>query len=173
LCRPEAGSGEDITMGLVVSRETFRRLRDELDDSARIVFTNGCFDLLHIGHISLLNFAKSLGDALVVGLNSDASVTTLKGPERPLVGQAERAALLAALPAVDFVIIFDELDPCETVEAVRPHFHVKGGDYSKENMKETEVVERLGGEVVIGPLLHGKSTSRLIDLVRTRGEDEQ
>ncbi len=153
-------------MGLIVDREAFGALRDTLDESARIVFTNGCFDLLHLGHISLLNFARSLGDALVIGLNSDASVAALKGPGRPLVPEEERAAVLAALPAVSFVIIFDESDPVETIKAVRPHVHVKGGDYRKEDMVETAVVEAQGGEVVLYPLVSGSSTSRLIEIVR-------
>ena len=158
-------------MGLIVSREAFGALRDTLDESARIVFTNGCFDLLHLGHLSLLNFARSLGDAVVIGINSDASVAALKGPGRPLVPQDERARLLAALPAVSFVIIFDELDPVETIKVVRPHIHVKGGDYRKEDMVETAVVEAQGGEVVLCPLVSGSSTSRLIETLRARTPD--
>jgi len=159
-------------MGLIVGRETFGALRDSLDDATRIVFTNGCFDLLHLGHISLLNFSRSLGDALVVGINSDASVRKLKGAGRPVIPEDERARIIAALPAVDFVIIFDELDPVKTIEAVRPHIHVKGGDYQKEDMKETAVVEALGGEVVIGPYLSGNSTSRLLEVIRARDDEE-
>ena len=153
-------------MGLTVDRDVFREFRDGLSNGSRIVFTNGCFDLLHIGHVSLLSFARSLGDALVVGINSDGSVRALKGPERPVVPQGERARLLAALPSVDFVLIFDELNPIETIKAVRPHIHVKGGDYAKDDMAETAIVEALGGEVVIGPYVTGSSTSQLIDVVR-------
>jgi D-glycero-beta-D-manno-heptose 1-phosphate adenylyltransferase len=158
-------------MGLIVDREAFGALRDTLDESARIVFTNGCFDLLHLGHISLLNFARSLGDALVIGINSDASVAKLKGSGRPVVPQDERAAVLAAMPAVSFAIVFDELDPVETIKVVRPHVHVKGGDYRKEDMVETAVVEAQGGEVVLYPLVSGSSTSRLIEILRGRGDE--
>jgi rfaE bifunctional protein nucleotidyltransferase chain/domain len=159
-------------MGLIVTREAFRGLRDSLDETSRIAFTNGCFDLLHVGHMSLLNFARSLGDALVVGINSDESVRQLKGEGRPLLAASQRARMMASLPAVSFVIIFSEPDPVETIRAVRPHFHVKGGDYSKEDMVETETVERLGGEVIITPYLSGSSTTQLIDLVRSRISDQ-
>ena len=159
-------------MGLIVTREAFRGLRDSLGETSRIAFTNGCFDLLHVGHMSLLNFARSLGDALVVGINSDESVRQLKGEGRPLLAAPQRARMMASLPAVSFVIVFPELDPVETIKAVRPHFHVKGGDYSKEDMVETETVERLGGEVIITPYLSGSSTTQLIDLVRSRISDQ-
>ena len=152
-------------MGLIVTREAFAALRDSLPDKTRIVFTNGCFDLLHVGHILLMNYARSLGDALVVGLNSDSSVRQLKGPRRPLVPQEERAAVMAALPSVDFVIIFDETLPIETVRAVRPAIHVKGGDYDAEQMPETPVVRALGGEVVIVPLVEGHSTTNLLERI--------
>lgn len=155
-------------MGLVVDREAFRALRDTLSDSARLVFTNGCYDLLHLGHLSLLNRARSLGDALVVGLNSDASVRGLKGPQRPLVPQEERAAVLAALACVDFVIIFDESTPIETIKAVRPKIQVKGGDYDPEKMPETPVVRELGGEVVIVPLLEGHSTTSMLHRIESK-----
>jgi rfaE bifunctional protein nucleotidyltransferase chain/domain len=149
-------------MGLVVTREAFAALRDTLDDSVRVVFTNGCFDLLHVGHINLLNFARSLGDTLVVGLNSDASVKRYKGPDRPVVRQAERAEILAALAPVDFVIIFDEDDPRETIKAVRPRYHVKGADYAGARLMEADVVEAHGGEVVFAPWIDNRSTTRLI-----------
>jgi len=155
-------------MGLVVDREAFRALRDTLPDSARLVFTNGCYDLLHLGHLSLLNRARSLGDALVVGLNSDSSVRGLKGPQRPLVPQEERAAVLAALACVDFVIIFDESTPIETIKAVRPKIQVKGGDYDPEKMPETPVVRELGGEVVIVPLLEGHSTTSMLHRIESK-----
>jgi rfaE bifunctional protein nucleotidyltransferase chain/domain len=157
-------------MGLIVPREAFAALRDSLPDQTRLVFTNGCFDLLHVGHLRLLSHARSLGDALVVGLNSDASVRQLKGPRRPLVPQEERAAVLAALPTVDFVIIFDETLPNETVRAVRPAIHVKGGDYDVEQMPETPVVRALGGEVVIVPLVEGHSTTNLLERIGRHAE---
>lgn len=149
-------------MGLIVPREVFRTLRDSLDGS-RVVFTNGCFDLVHAGHLSLLNQARALGDALVVGLNSDASVRELKGPGRPVVSQDMRARLLAATLSVDFVIIYDELRADVTIEAVRPHIYVKGGDYTKDQIPEVPLVESLGGAVVTGLHVPGFSTTSMIE----------
>jgi len=155
-------------MGLIVEREAFRHLRDSLDETARLVFTNGCFDLLHVGHIAVLNFARSLGDVLVVGLNSDASARRLKGPARPLIPQDERARTLAALAAVTFVIIFEEDDPIETLRAVRPQVHVKGGDYRLDQIPERRAVEEMGAEVVIGPYIEGQSTTTVAESLRPR-----
>jgi D-beta-D-heptose 7-phosphate kinase/D-beta-D-heptose 1-phosphate adenosyltransferase len=132
----------------------------------RIVFTNGCYDLLHAGHLSLLHSAARLGDVLVLAINSDASVRRLKGPERPLVPQAERAALLAALACVDAVTVFDEDTPLATIEAVRPHILVKGADYKAEQVIGREVVEAHGGHVALVPLLPQKSTSALVDRIK-------
>jgi D-beta-D-heptose 7-phosphate kinase / D-beta-D-heptose 1-phosphate adenosyltransferase len=132
----------------------------------RIVFTNGCYDLLHAGHLSLLHGAARLGDVLVLAINSDASVRRLKGAERPLVPQAERAALLAALACVDAVTVFDEDTPLEVIEAVRPHVLVKGADYTAEQVVGREVVEAHGGRVALVPLLPQKSTSALVDRIK-------
>ncbi len=132
----------------------------------RIVFTNGCFDLLHSGHLSLLESASRLGDVLVLAINSDASVRRLKGPERPLVAQAERAALLAALSFVDAVTIFDEDTPLEAIEAVRPHVLVKGADYRPDQIVGRELVESYGGRVAVVPLVPDKSTSALVERIR-------
>jgi D-beta-D-heptose 7-phosphate kinase/D-beta-D-heptose 1-phosphate adenosyltransferase len=132
----------------------------------RIVFTNGCYDLLHAGHLSLLHGAARLGDVLVLAINSDASVRRLKGPERPLVPQAERAALLAALACVDAVTVFDEDTPLETIEAVRPHVLVKGADYRPEQVVGREIVEAGGGRVALVPLLPQKSTSALVERIK-------
>ena len=132
----------------------------------RIIFTNGCFDLLHSGHLALLEHAARLGDVLVLAINSDASVRRLKGPERPLVPQAERAALLAALSFVDAVAIFDEDTPLATLEAVRPHVLVKGGDYRPDQIVGRELVEGYGGRVEIVPLVPDKSTSALVERIR-------
>lgn len=151
-----------MEMGLLVDREAFRQFRDSLPTEANIVFTNGCFDLLHVGHVSLINYARSLGDALVVGLNSDASVRLLKGPDRPLIPERERAEILCALPPVTFVIIFEEADAIETIRAVRPKIQVKGGDYTVDQIPEKSVVESLGGRVVLAPLVEGRSTTQLI-----------
>jgi len=132
----------------------------------RIVFTNGCFDLLHSGHLALLQSAARLGDVLVLAINSDASVRRLKGTDRPLVPQAERAALLAALTFVDAVTVFDEDTPLETLESVRPHVLVKGGDYRPDQVVGRELVEASGGRVELVPLVPDKSTSALVERIR-------
>ena len=135
-------------------------------EGKRIVFSNGCFDLLHAGHLALLSHAAKLGDVLVLAINSDDSVRRLKGPERPLVPQAERAALLAALSFVDAVTIFDEDTPLEVLQTVRPHVLVKGGDYQPAEVIGRELVEAAGGRVVIVPLTPEKSTSSLVARIR-------
>jgi D-beta-D-heptose 7-phosphate kinase/D-beta-D-heptose 1-phosphate adenosyltransferase len=132
----------------------------------RIVFTNGCYDLLHAGHLSLLHSAARLGDVLVLAINSDASVKRLKGPERPLVTETERAALLAALACVDAVTIFDEDTPLEALKSVKPHVLVKGADYRVEQVVGKEFVESYGGKVALVPLLPAKSTSALVERIR-------
>lgn len=129
----------------------------------KIVFTNGCFDILHAGHIALLERAKSLGDILVVGLNSDASVKRLKGDSRPIHDQNARAAVLQSLRCVNAVTIFEDDTPIETIRALRPDIHVKGGDYNAQSLPETPVVREGGGEVVIVPLIEGLSSSRALE----------
>jgi D-beta-D-heptose 7-phosphate kinase/D-beta-D-heptose 1-phosphate adenosyltransferase len=135
----------------------------------RLVATGGCFDLLHRGHISLLNQARALGDALVVCLNSDASVRRAKGPGRPVVPQQDRAQVLNALAAVDAVAIFDEKTPAALLARLEPDVWVKGDDYADRAMPEAEVVERNGGSVVLLPLVPGYSTSRLVHTARSNG----
>ena len=129
----------------------------------RVVFTNGCFDLLHIGHITVLEQARRCGDRLIVAINSDASVSALKGPSRPIVGERERARVLAALAAVDAVVIFDEPTPLELIVAVQPEILVKGGDYNAESIVGAREVQSWGGDVRIVPLVDGFSTTRLIE----------
>lgn len=129
----------------------------------RVVFTNGCFDLLHIGHITLLEEARRCGDRLIVAINSDASVSALKGPSRPIVGERERARVLAALAAVDAVVIFDEPTPLELIVAVQPDVLVKGGDYKAENIVGAREMASWGGDVKIVPLVQGFSTTHLIE----------
>ena len=131
----------------------------------RIVFTNGCFDLLHAGHVRYLEQAKSLGDVLVVGVNGDASVKRLKGPKRPILPLEERMELLSALAFVDYVTPFDELTPLELITLLKPHVLVKGGDWTREAIVGKEVVERSGGKVVVIPFSEGKSTSNLIETI--------
>jgi D-beta-D-heptose 7-phosphate kinase / D-beta-D-heptose 1-phosphate adenosyltransferase len=133
----------------------------------RLVATGGCFDLLHRGHISLLNQARALGDALVVCLNSDASVRRAKGPGRPVVPQQDRARVLNALAAVDGVVIFEEKTPAAVLARLQPDIWVKGEDYADHVLPEAEVVERLGGRVVLLPVVPGYSTSRLVHTART------
>ncbi len=128
----------------------------------KIVFTNGCFDLLHVGHVRYLAQARSHGDLLVVGLNSDSSVRALKGENRPLAPEADRAEMLAGLEAVDYVCVFDESRPDSLIEVVRPDVHAKGGDYREENLPEAEIVRRYGGRIEIMPLVEGKSTTNVI-----------
>ncbi len=136
----------------------------------RVVFTNGCFDILHAGHVRCLEEAKSLGDCLVVGINSDDSVRRLKGPKRPVMSQDDRARILAALHCVDVVVVFEEDDPMKLVQALRPSVLVKGGDYKPEEVVGKDVVEADGGRIVIVPLLEGKSTSGILRSLF--GEDE-
>lgn len=134
----------------------------------RIVFTNGCFDLMHVGHTRYLQAAKALGDLLVVGVNSDASVKSLnKSPGRPIVPEAQRAEILAALGCVDYVVLFTEPDPHGLIRAVQPDVLVKGGDWSVETIIGREVVEERGGVVKTIPLVPGISTTTLIHRIRS------
>lgn len=139
--------------------------------SGRLVFTNGCFDLLHPGHVTYLARARALGDALVVGVNTDASVRRLdKAAERPLVGQAARALVLAALESVDAVGLFDEDTPAALVDALLPDVLVKGGDYTPDQVVGREAVERAGGRVEIIPFVEGYSTTALLRRIRETGD---
>lgn len=147
----------------ILSREALAAvLESRRQRGERIVFTNGCFDILHVGHARYLAQARALGDLLVVGLNSDRSVQALKGPCRPLVPEGERAEMLAHLECVDYVSIFDEDRPDALIEVVRPAIHVKGGDYREEDLPEAAVVRKHGGHIVIMPLVEGRSTTHLI-----------
>ena len=136
------------------------------DRRGRVVFTNGVFDLLHPGHVDVLVGARSRGDALIVGLNSDASVKRLKGAERPIRSEADRAFVLAPLEAVDAVCVFDEDTPLELVRALRPDVIVKGGDYTPDNVVGAAEVRSWGGELVIIPLTPGHSTTSIIERLR-------
>jgi D-beta-D-heptose 7-phosphate kinase/D-beta-D-heptose 1-phosphate adenosyltransferase len=135
----------------------------------RIVFTNGCFDLMHIGHTRYLQAAKALGDVLVVGVNSDASVRSLnKAPDRPVVTEAQRAEVLAALGCVDYVVIFSEPDPLNLIAAVQPDVLVKGGDWDLDRIIGRGIVEQRGGVVRTIPLVPGMSTTSLIQRIRSQ-----
>lgn len=143
-------------------------LAGERAKGKRIVFTNGCFDLMHIGHTRYLQAAKALGDVLVVGVNSDASVRTLdKAPDRPIVPEAQRAEILAALGCVDFVAIFDESAPLQLITAVQPDVLVKGGDWVIDRIVGREIVEARGGVVKTIPLVPDLSTTSLLQRIRS------
>lgn len=151
----------------VLERDALRNAVEKAKSEGKtVVFTNGCFDILHIGHVRYLQDARSLGDILVVGVNSDESVRRLKGPERPVVPEYERVEILSALECVDYVTIFGEPTPVELITTIRPNVHVKGGDYKPEDLPEAEAVRSIGGRVEIVPYTstdtEGRSTTNLI-----------
>lgn len=135
-----------------------------------IVFTNGCFDILHLGHIRYLEEAKKLGDYLIVGINSDASVRTLKGKNRPVVPEEERAEILGALRCVDYVIIFSEGNPENVILQIHPDVHAKGGDYTIDRIPEAHLVESLGGKTIILQNVKGKSTTNIVQKILSLNE---
>lgn len=149
----------------LLSRDAARAWRDALRPRP-LVFTNGVFDLLHPGHVDVLAGARELGSALVVGLNSDASVRRLKGPSRPVRTQQERAYVLGALEAVDAVVVFDEDTPLELIRALRPDVLVKGGDYSEDTIVGAAEVKQWGGRVAVVPLTAGQSTTSIVEKLR-------
>jgi rfaE bifunctional protein nucleotidyltransferase chain/domain len=171
LFQPVDIPGED-TRSKIVTADSLAAARDALDaQGRRLVLTNGCFDLLHIGHVRYLQAARALGDALAIALNGDESVRALKGPGRPLNPAEDRAEVLAALGCVDFVTIFAEPRATRLLAAVRPHIYVKGGDYRLETLDASEraALGAAGAEIHLVPMTPGRSTSRLIDAVRTQG----
>lgn len=148
-------------------RKTFSILKKYKELGKSIAFTNGCFDILHVGHVTYLQKAKALGDILVVGLNSDDSVRRLKGENRPINNENDRREVLLALRSVDFVVIFEEDTPIELIKEIEPDILVKGGDYSIETIVGADFVLENGGKVEIIPLVEGKSTSGIIE--RSKG----
>ncbi len=140
-------------------------------DGDVVVTTNGCFDVLHLGHLRYLQAARQLGDLLVVAINSDSSVRQLKGENRPLVPEEERAEMLAGLECVDYVVIFPESTPIDLLSELKPNIHVKGGDYKLEQLIERDVVEANGGKVIVGLNVPGKSTTNLIEVICDRYGD--
>lgn len=146
--------------------ELLEQFAQERRNGRRVVFTNGCFDLLHPGHIRTLEEARALGDVLIVGINSDASVRELKGGERPLIPEQERVEILAALECVDAVVIFDEATPRELIAKLLPDVLVKGGDWADDQIVGREEVEAAGGKVVSVPALPGYSTTELLRKAR-------
>ena len=151
--------------GILSLHEAIFRFGREKRNGRRVVFTNGCFDLLHPGHVETLEKARSLGDALVVGVNSDRSVREMKGPGRPIMPEQERAEVLAALACVDGVVIFDEATPREIVAALVPDVLVKGGDWASDQIIGREETEAAGGKVVSIPVVAGYSTSAMIQKI--------
>lgn len=153
---------EHIQAKIITLEQAVTRFSEPFPEQHRMVFTNGCFDLLHRGHVYYLSRARELGDLLVVGLNSDASVTRLKGPGRPLNNQQSRAEVLAALAMVDHVIIFPEDTPIQLIRTLKPQILVKGGDYRTEEIVGYNEVISWGGKVLTIPLLEGYSTTSMI-----------
>ena len=149
----------------ILSATEARRFRDRLDAAGRkLVFSNGCFDSLHRGHIQYLAFARAQGDALIIGLNSDASVLRIKGPGRPITTESDRAAVLAALRAVEGVVIFDEDEPRALIEAILPHILVKGHDWA-HYVSGRDIVEAHGGRVILAEFSAGHSTTNTIERI--------
>lgn len=153
----------------IVTLTTLKERLSELRNSAKkpiVVFTNGCFDLIHRGHVDYLSRARDLGDILVVGLNSDASVKRLKGDSRPISNEASRASVLAAFGFVDYVVVFEEDTPLRLIEAIIPDILVKGGDYSHDNVVGADFVEKHGGRLELLSLIPGESTTRLVERMK-------
>jgi D-beta-D-heptose 7-phosphate kinase/D-beta-D-heptose 1-phosphate adenosyltransferase len=153
---------EPIARKIKLRGELAAIARNLKNEGARIVFTNGCFDILHLGHVRYLREAEKLGDILIIGVNSDASVTALKGPDRPYVSEMERAEILASLECVDYVTIFEELRPDNLIRLLKPDIHVKGGDYKATELPERKLVESLGGKVAVIPPIKGRSTTNIV-----------
>lgn len=159
--------------GKIVSTEELSASRARLRAGGRrLVFTNGCFDVLHVGHVRYLTRARTLGDALVVAINSDRTVRELKGAGRPIMNETERAEMLAALRAVDYVTIFDDLSPRSLIAEVLPDVLVKGGDYALDEIHGREEVEAAGGRVVALPFVEGASTTGIIERIKERMKAE-
>lgn len=149
-----------------IKLEELKKIVNKLKkEGKKVVFTNGCFDILHLGHVKYLDEAKKLGDILIIGVNSDDSVKVLKGRGRPIMPEEERAEILAALECVDYVVIFYETNPENLIAQLKPDIHVKGGDYTKDEIPESKLVESQGGKTVILKEIEGKSTSNIIQKI--------
>ncbi len=169
-------NGPDLwrqSMARIVDRDTLiTLLQPQRRAGAQVVFTNGCFDLLHAGHVRYLMDARSEGDLLVIGLNTDASVRLLKGPTRPFIPEMERAAMLASLRCVDYVCLFGEPTAAPLVDLLRPDVYVKGGDYDIAEIPEGRVVAAYGGRLVKGLFVEGRSTSELSQRIAAALDNE-
>ena len=162
-------------MDKILDRETLRtRLIELRNQGKKIAFTNGCFDILHVGHVRYLREARKTGDVLVLALNSDSSVRAIKGEKRPLVSEQERAEVLAALEFIDFVTIFKELTPLELINFLKPDVLIKGGDWPEEKVVGREEVKHWGGRVAIIPEVEGKSTTNVVEkIIKTYCSDKE
>ena len=150
----------------LIDREEAEKFTAEIKKlGKKIVFTNGVFDILHVGHLTYLEEAKSFGDILIVGVNSDSSVKVNKGDKRPINSEIDRAKMILGLKPVDYVVIFDEKTPMEIISKIKPDIHIKGGDYKKEDLPETPIVESNGGEVKILSFVDNKSTTGVIEKI--------
>lgn len=153
-------------MNKIYPRAELKAVIDRLKrEGKKVIFTNGCFDILHAGHTRYLSEARKLGDVLVLALNSDRSVRALKGPMRPIVPEAERAEVLAALSSVDYVTVFDEMTPLALIEFLRPDVIVKGGDWAEKDIVGADAVRTWGGRVAVMPELEGASTTNIVEKI--------
>ena len=158
---------------MVITKETATSMVEELKKQGKtVVFTNGCFDILHVGHLKYLSEAKKHGDVLIVGINSDSSVRALKGSERPINNEIDRAEVISGLKSVDFTVIFAENTPMELIDQLKPSIHVKGGDYTKDSLPETVIVEKHGGKVVILSFVEGKSTTQILNRIQDNNSNK-
>ena len=160
-----------VATGKIITRTELAKAVEEAKSAGMtVVFTNGCFDILHVGHVRYLQEARSMGDLLVVGVNTDDSVRKLKGPDRPINAETDRAEVLAALECVDYVTLFAEDTPIELISAIRPNIQVKGGDYAPEDLPEAEIMRSIGGRVEIIPFSatdsEGLSTTKTISSIK-------
>lgn len=152
---------------MLVAKDDIGALCDILRrGNQRIVFTNGCFDILHAGHVRYLAQARALGDCLILGLNTDASVRRLKGEQRPINSELDRAEVVGGLRSVDYVVLFGEPTAEDLVSKVRPHIYVKGGDYTPETLPEAKIVNEYGGRVEFIPMVEGRSTTSVIEKIK-------
>lgn len=156
-------------MGKVIKRSEIIQLTKKLkEDNKTVVFTNGCFDILHIGHVRYLKESKNCGDVLIVGLNSDSSVKKIKGPSRPINNENDRAELLSELNCVDYVVIFDESSPKDLIDEFKPHIYTKGADYTLETLPEKDVILKNNIKVEFITFVEGKSTTRILDTIKNK-----
>lgn len=151
----------------IIDKDKIKNIAEQLKAEGKtIVFTNGCFDILHAGHVRYLGAARNLGDCLILGLNSDQSVRTLKGPTRPINNQDDRAEVISALSAVDYVVIFEEATAENLVAEIKPTIYVKGGDYNVKELPEAAIAAQYGGKTILIPEVPGRSSSNIINKIK-------